>query len=187
MLGLRVLDVGCGPGIYVDALRKLSNVLIADGVDKDFRCPHAKVDIFSSEFQDYLGKYDVCLCLEVGEHLPAEHADYFVELLTKVAPLVIFSAAQPDQNGFGHINCQPKSFWISRFLQNNFILDERGTQQLIDFMRQGPHMGWFVNNAMVFRSYGYMYYDTIVAEETPQAERLAEFLASGALTPPQPK
>jgi hypothetical protein len=37
-------------------------------------------------------------------------------------------------------------------------------------------MGWLVNNVMVFRTYGAMYYAQIVAEETPQAVRLAEYL-----------
>jgi len=42
-------------------------------------------------------------------------------------------------------------------------------------------MGWLVNNAMVCKSYGDVYYDQIIQEETPQAKRLAEYLTTKLL------
>jgi hypothetical protein len=39
-------------------------------------------------------------------------------------------------------------------------------------------MGWFAQNAMVFRSYGEIYYDKIIQEETPQAKRLAHYITT---------
>jgi hypothetical protein len=42
-------------------------------------------------------------------------------------------------------------------------------------------MGWFRNNAVVFKQYGAACYDRIIAEETPQAVRLAEYLAGNSL------
>lgn len=173
---MRVLDVGCGPGIYVQALLDLG--IQATGVDIDPRCPFHKLDVFSQEFLDTYTpqKFDLCLSLEVAEHLAEEWADEFVQRLTLVAPTVMFSAAVPGQGGHGHINCQPKEYWIEKFGRRNYVLDTDATHKLVEFMRQGYHMGWFVNNVMVFKSYGDVYYEQIIQEETPQAVRLAKYL-----------
>jgi hypothetical protein len=48
-------------------------------------------------------------------------------------------------------------------------------------MASGYHMGWFRNNAVVFKQYGAACYDRIIAEETPQAVRLASFLSQNTL------
>lgn len=180
---MRVLDVGCGPGIYVQAL--LDAGVQATGVDIDPRCPFVQLDVFSEDFREQYTsplrgqfKFDLCLCLEVAEHLPEDKADRFVDILTHVAPTVMFSAAVPGQGGHGHINCQPKEYWIEKFGRQNYVLDDSATHQLVEFMRQGYHMGWFVNNVMVFKSYGDVYYRQIIEEETPQAVRLAEYLTN---------
>lgn len=173
---LRILDVGCGPGIYVKALHEAGAQ--ATGVDLDINCPYDQCDVFSHEFESYFGKYDICLCLEVAEHLEESKAGYFVDRLTKVAPTVVFSAAQPGQGGLGHINCQTREYWEHKFATCNYVLDPKATDDLVAFMRQGYHMGWLVNNVMVFRTYGSMYYKQIVEEETPQAVRLAEYLTT---------
>ena len=40
-------------------------------------------------------RFDLALCLEVAEHLPAKAADAFVASLVELAPVVVFSAAMP--------------------------------------------------------------------------------------------
>ena len=170
---MRILDVGCGPGIYVDALRSAG--LRADGVDPDPLCPYDKLSVFHPQFEMYTG-YDLCMCLEVAEHIDEALADQLVNRLVGVAPTVMFSAAQPGQGGHGHINCQPKEYWAHKFAQRNYVLDETATNKLCDFMRNGYHMGWFVNNVQIFRQYGAVCFEQIAKEETPQAERLAEYI-----------
>jgi SAM-dependent methyltransferase len=171
---LRIIDVGCGPGIYVDALRAAG--FDVTGVDPDPSCPYDRVNVFDAAFVEKYRDYDICLCLEVAEHLDASLAEAFVEKLVTLAPTVIFSAALPGQGGHGHINCQPKEYWAQRFALFNYVRDEDATDRLVSFMRAGYHLGWFVNNVQVFRQYGRVCYDQIVAEETPQAVRLAEYL-----------
>jgi SAM-dependent methyltransferase len=181
----RILDVGCGPGIYVDALQ--SRGLAADGIDIDPKTPYEKIDVFSEDFSRFLtGRcfpenafpYDICLCLEVAEHLPEDRADEFVKKLTQVAPTVIFSAAVPGQGGHGHINCQQKEYWEEKFARLNYVQDTVATEQLVAYMKTGYHMGWFVNNVQVFKNYGSVCFEQIIAEEKPQAERLAEYLST---------
>lgn len=171
---MRVLDVGCGPGIYVDALRRVG--VDADGIDPDPRCPHTRLSVFDDAFAQYANQYDLCLCLEVAEHIPAHLANDLVARLVSVAPVIVFSAAQPGQGGHGHINCQPPDYWAHKFACHNYVLDHQAHAELCAFMRAGYHMGWLINNVQVFRRYGDVCFDQIIAEETPQAARLAECL-----------
>jgi SAM-dependent methyltransferase len=177
---VRILDVGCGPGIYVDALRQAG--FHADGIDPDPSSPHTRLSVFDPDFESYTG-YDLCLCLEVAEHIDASRANEFVAKLVRVAPTVIFSAALPGQGGHGHINCQPQDYWAHKFACHNYVRDAEATTRLVEFMKTGYHLGWFVNNVQVFREYGRVCYATIIKEEIPQAERLAGYLkdVSGAL------
>lgn len=65
-------------------------------------------------------KYDMAMSLEVAEHLPAESADSFVGNLCMSSDIVLFSAAHPGQGGDGHINEQPKEYWIYKFAKHNY-------------------------------------------------------------------
>jgi SAM-dependent methyltransferase len=178
---MKILDVGCGPGIYVDALRAAG--FIVDGIDPDPRCPHDKFSVFDPQFEMCTGAYDICLCLEVAEHINPELADLFVQKLVQTAPTIIFSAALPGQGGHGHINCQPKEYWVHKFGCQNYVYDEEATTKLVNFMRAGYHMGWFVNNVQIFRQYGAVCFEQIIREETPQAQRLAAYLKEQLLCP----
>jgi hypothetical protein len=65
--------------------------------------------------------FDLALCLEAAEHLPASAAAGLVRLLTEAAPVVAFSAAPPGQGGDGHINEQPASYWARLFADRDYI------------------------------------------------------------------
>lgn len=171
---MRILDVGCGPGIYVKALRDAG--FAADGVDPDPRSPYDKVSVFDPVFstEKYQG-YDLCLCLEVAEHLREDLADNLVRALVGVAPIIVFSAAQPGQGGHGHINCQPKEYWEHKFNHHNYVVDAVFTEHFREYMKTGYHMGWLINNVQIFRAYGAVCFKQIAEEETPQAVRVAEY------------
>ena len=175
---MKVLDVGCGPGIYVGALKDIN--IDATGIDVDKKNPYLKIDIFGEEFLQHTD-YDLTMCIEVAEHIPEHLSDELVKRLCNTSSTILFSAAKPGQGGYGHINCQEKEYWIRKFNNNNFILDEPSTNNLVQYMRTGYHLGWFVQNAMVFKSYGEIYYNQIIEEETPQAIRLADYLKHNRL------
>jgi 2-polyprenyl-3-methyl-5-hydroxy-6-metoxy-1,4-benzoquinol methylase len=175
---MKILDVGCGPGIYVTALKHIN--IDATGIDLDRKNPYIKLDIFSKEFLEHTD-YDLTMCIEVAEHIPEHLGDELIKRLCNTSATILFSAAKPGQGGHGHINCQSKDYWISKFNNNNFILDNTSTQHLVDYMKEGYHMGWFVQNVMVFKSYGEIYYNQIIEEETPQAVRLAKYLKNNRL------
>lgn len=170
---MRILDVGCGPGIYVKALREAG--FAADGVDPDPGNPYDQISVFDDTFPEKYSNYDLCLCLEVAEHLPESVADEFVARLVGTAPTILFSAAVVGQTGPGHINLQPKEYWEHKFAAHNYVLDIEATTAFVQFLRTGYHLGWLANNAQIFRQYGDVYYEQIVREETPQAVRIAEY------------
>ncbi|KQC02429.1 bifunctional 2-polyprenyl-6-hydroxyphenol methylase/3-demethylubiquinol 3-O-methyltransferase UbiG [Pedobacter sp. Hv1] len=128
----KVIEFGCGPGHLTVALANLGiSVTAIDGFsDPDFRgfdkIEFSKVDLNNySEISNFLksnGEYDLAICTEVAEHLLTESSEHLIHFLTQSAPVVIFSAAVPNQLGNGHINCQNRLFWHHLFLKKNFIL-----------------------------------------------------------------
>lgn len=43
------------------------------------------------------------------------YADNFIDLLTSLGDIVLFSAAIPFQDGTHHVNCQPPQYWAEKF------------------------------------------------------------------------
>jgi SAM-dependent methyltransferase len=120
-----VLDVGCGNGSWLNAFSEEGVVDYwgIDGVDISSRKYLANPLKFSQvDFRKIWSlerTFDLALCLEVAEHLPAEFSKLIVNCLTKHADVIIFSAACPGQSfGQGHVNCQPPEYW--QFLFNSF-------------------------------------------------------------------
>ena len=63
----------------------------------------------------------MALCLEVGEHLPESKAVDLVESLTRLAPVVLFSAAVPQQSGENHVNEQWQTWWADLFRRFDYV------------------------------------------------------------------
>lgn len=149
--GKKFVDIGCGPGIYVDAL--LAAGEDAMGFDIDPRVRDKKNLIQASLFDlNYPG--DVVLCLEVAEHLPESRADDIVaSLIRNVVKdgMLVWTAAIPGQGGHGHINCQPKEYWEQKFIDAGMRRDTDEEQKMLEFVQAGYHMGWFIQNLMVLR------------------------------------
>ncbi len=186
---MKILDVGCGPGTYVEQM--LAAGLDAYGVDVDPALVPSdrleRLSILDDAFPSrYGGRFDIVLSLEVGEHLPEQLAFEYVKRLVHCLSstgrrAILFSAAHPGQGGDGHINCQPKSYWLALFKFAGMSLNESGTADLLNFMVGGPHMGWLRLNAMVLTptldTFGARNFSAIEREERPQAARLATYLA----------
>ena len=120
----RVIDVGCGEGWWGQEFADNGcQVIGVDGsyVDGsplgDRFIPH---DLRTPLPGHLAGRFDLAVCLEVGEHLPPARAESFVAELCALAPLVVWSAAIPGQGGAGHVNEQPPSFWTRLFDQHGY-------------------------------------------------------------------
>ena len=148
----KVIDLGCGPGTYVYSLHDQG--VNAIGYDNDERIKN-KPDLECRDLFDIDDSADVVICLEVAEHIETEKNDQLVDAVTKTlkpGATLIWTAAKPGQGGVGHINCQEKEYWRSLFISYGLTEDPEIEQKLIDEMRQGYHMGWFVQNLLVFKN-----------------------------------
>ncbi len=152
-----VLDIGCATGLYLkpfaDRGIEVRGVDYSESViDQSVRqVPGSVIDIHDITASPINQRADLTICIEVLEHIPASGAQPAVKHIAQTADLIFFSAAQPGQGGVGHINCQPKPYWEDLFQKNNFARDRRDEDYLRTILAAGYHLGWLINNLMVFK------------------------------------
>jgi SAM-dependent methyltransferase len=122
-----VVDVGCGSGAWLAVWREhgVTDIL---GIDGPYVDPSTLL-ISPAQFQALDlrrpfaldRKFDLALCLEVAEHLPARVAASLVRSLINLAPIVLFSAAVPLQTGAGHINERWPNYWRDQFAHHDYM------------------------------------------------------------------
>jgi SAM-dependent methyltransferase len=145
-----VVDFGCGTGVYVNSFRRSG--LDAVGFEysdtaRRWARERSGVEIQPFDLRSFPGAgrtFDLALSLEVAEHLEPQLALRLVDICCAHAPTVIFSAARPGQRGQGHINLQPKSYWIERFAERRYRLDHVRTRALQDHLRARLARGFWV-------------------------------------------
>lgn len=143
-----VLDIGCGPGHFVESMH--DHGIQSFGIDIDERIGD-KPYLFRQNILYTKFVSDVCICLEVVEHIDEDDADDVVTAISGMFyDTLIFSAAQPGQGGVGHINCQYPEYWSQKFLLNGCVRNTLMEDLLRYYCKQGRYMGWFYNNVMVF-------------------------------------
>jgi SAM-dependent methyltransferase len=116
-----VVDVGCGTGLWLSAFRE-RGVTDVFGIDGSW-VESTRLEIPKTLFREYdltrpveLDRtFDLAICLEVAEHLPSDVGQLLVGSLTRLAPVILFSAAIPFQGGSGHINERWPSYWSDLF------------------------------------------------------------------------
>jgi SAM-dependent methyltransferase len=122
-----VVDVGCGVGTWLKVFEEngITDFLGIDGDYVDARM----LEISAAHFHphdlrtplNFGRQFDLVVSLEVAEHLPPDRADVFIDTLTSLGPIVLFSAAVPFQNGNNHINEQWPDYWAEQFARRGFV------------------------------------------------------------------
>ncbi len=125
-----VLDVGCGRGTWLKAAEDcgIHEAVGVDGVP----IPESELYFPASAFLvrdltkplDLKRRFDLVMCLEVGEHLGAEHAPQLVENLARHSDVILFSAACPGQPGQHHVNCQWPDYWQGLFNRAGYVCSD---------------------------------------------------------------
>lgn len=116
-----VIDVGCGVGTSLSVFNQCG---VEDfyGIDGDYvdrnilEIPEQR--FFVSDLTEPIQlnrQFDLVVSLEVAEHLPDTCAEIFVDSLTKLGPVILFSAAIPHQGGTRHVNEQWPEYWARYF------------------------------------------------------------------------
>lgn len=123
-----VVDIGCGEGSWLSAFRAhgIEDVMGVEGPWAANQCRALFGDRFiERDLTQSLAlprTFDLALCLEVVEHLPADAAEKLAVDLTRLAPIVVFSAAIPFQGGDGHVSERWADHWSALFEAQGFEL-----------------------------------------------------------------
>jgi len=116
-----VIDWGCGCGYLLEKLL-MNGITDIHGIEGSKEVvpfiPESLIpfiNIADVLLCDSAG-YDLAISIEVGEHLKEKDSAKFVNNICNSADKYIWwSAAQIGQNGTGHINCRPLSWWEKVF------------------------------------------------------------------------
>lgn len=151
-----VLDIGCGPGSYMRYLLDIgfNEVMGIEGTEEqNFEVPKDKIVIADITIAPPIPFYKFnIVCLEVGEHIPAEQSDKFFEYIRINCALrgyVVMSWAIPGQDGTGHVNCQPNEWVIKKMREKGFDVLANPTLSARDVVE--PHLAYFKQSILIFQ------------------------------------
>jgi SAM-dependent methyltransferase len=147
---LKIVDLGCGMGDYVKHLKNHS--INIDGFDGNPKTPELTNNLCGVKdiavpfvFET---PYDWVMSLEVGEHLPKEFEDIFINnLCNNCKKGIILSWALKGQGGYGHFNEQNNDYIKNKFKNLGYEND----LELENYLRDKSTLCWFKNTIMVFR------------------------------------
>jgi glycosyltransferase involved in cell wall biosynthesis len=120
-----VVDVGCGAGVWLREFQR-AGVRRVFGIDGGQPSDFLQIDpehFARVDLRIPFGikeRFDLAICLEVAEHLPAQDAEKFIAQLCNLSDRVVFSAAIPGQGGTGHLNERWPSYWSAIFRQHGY-------------------------------------------------------------------
>jgi len=148
-----VIDVGCGVGTWLSVFRE-HGIEDIQGLEGDWvkeemlQIPVERFQRMDLENPDTMGRrFDLVVCLEVAEHLQADSAERFVEFLSGLGPIVLFSAAIPHQGNTNHFNEQWPDYWAKLFAAHEY--------EVIDCVRDkiwsnGDVLWWYKQNILIY-------------------------------------
>ncbi|MFA4981711.1 MAG: class I SAM-dependent methyltransferase [Candidatus Omnitrophota bacterium] len=151
-----VVDFGCGTATILEYFeRKGIEILGIDGSEANRK--YSRINVKNFVLFDIrrkytvTHKYDLCMCLEVGEHIEEKYSDMLINNLIMSSSTILFGAAPVGQGGTDHCNEKPYVWWIERFKKYNFEFDKNRTDKLRKKLSSIPDIFyWYINNIMVF-------------------------------------
>jgi hypothetical protein len=156
-----MIDYGSGDGWWSHSFKQIGTehafAVELDSVAAD----HTPEDVYFVQHDlrlpltDLERPFDLVMCLEVAEHIPKHlaHNALLATLVKSMSNILIFSAAQPGQEGTGHVNLQPLSYWIEALEKRPYIQlnRERTAAMRTALERMLPEQyGFLPRNLLVF-------------------------------------
>ena len=152
-----VIDVGCGTGFYTNYINDNTDRVICHGYDGNPNTPflagiNCGVFDFTREDAYILRKHDWVLSLEVGEHIPPQYEDIFINNLHILnTEGIVLSWSIPEYGGDGHVNPKSNSYVLDRITKLGYSFLEKSTQVLKEQVAKYPHpCYWFRDTLMIF-------------------------------------
>lgn len=124
-----MLDVGCGAAgmVYYAKAKGMRAV----GIDGDPTVARDFPDILEHDYATGpldAGEFDLGWAVEFVEHVEERFLPNYM-VTFRGCKRVFITAAVPGQPGHHHVNCQPSDYWIARFREAGFELDQEVTEQ----------------------------------------------------------
>jgi hypothetical protein len=122
-----VLDAGCAIGLLVECLR--ARGVEAEGVDlstwaiahaTDAARPYVREGSIATPFEK---RYDLIVCIEVLEHMPAAEAETAIANFAAHTGDVLFSSTPFDYKEPTHVNVRMPEDWAESFARHGFFRD----------------------------------------------------------------
>jgi SAM-dependent methyltransferase len=154
----RYLDIGAGTGGFAAEASRRGLVVEACELTRVGRAMARRQGVIARPFDltrdppaETDANFDLAYCIEVAEHLEPELGERLVRFAAARAPLVVFTAAAPGQGGLGHVNEQPKSYWVAAFARAGMRARGDLAMALVTASRaSGVLAPWLLDNVMVF-------------------------------------
>lgn len=150
-----VIDLGCGVGLHLryffERDIEVKGVDGTTGAREHAVLPSRLIEIADLRY-GYVPReqYDLVICFEVAEHIPARYADQLVDTIGRSGNTIAFTAARPGQGGKHHVNLQPRDYWIDRFRSVGFDYQPSRTEELRKKMRGITVTTWIPDNLFIF-------------------------------------
>jgi hypothetical protein len=123
----RVLDVGCGEGHSTEYfLAAGAAVQPIDGIPQPHLFDRFVCHDFTRGPYTPRGVWDLAWCCEVVEHVEERYVPNLLATLT-AARYIAMTHAEPGQQGYHHVNCQPASYWVGAMAAVGYYLSEQLT------------------------------------------------------------
>lgn len=148
-----VIDIGCGQGAWLAVSGALGSTELT-GMDGPWvdtaRLRHPSIRFTAADLGGDIpvtARHDLCMSVEVAEHLRPAQADRFVAALCEAADVVLFSAAVRFQGGTAHVNEQRASYWAAKFAARGY--------ECVDLVRgavwdDARVEWWYRQNVLIF-------------------------------------
>ncbi len=151
-----VLDIGCRSGAYLKyfASQGTQRIKGIDSFERRARYlqPTEYVQVDLSKPFELAQTFDLVVCLEVIQHIPAQSEHILISSVARHArERIVFSGARVGQPGAGHINCRPISHWLDLFASAGWypcLFDSLALRSLSTFP-------WFRGNLVVLTRDGH--------------------------------
>lgn len=142
------IDLGCGNGYYTKRL--IDSGIFCVGYDGN---PHTQqmtnglCSTLDLSKPIELNQYDLVLSLEVGEHIPKEFEQIFIDNVCNCAEnYIVMSWAIPGQSGTGHVNCRENSWVVEQMKSRNFSKTDDSNM----LRKAVTNCDWFKNTILTF-------------------------------------
>ena len=144
-------DLGCGLGNYLNDLRN-NGFTKLNGYEGD-PSPKSKFGfIFKCDLTKKLKDINIgnIISLEVGEHIPAEFMDIYLDNITNNCDnYLITSWAIRGQEGFGHVNCLNNEEIIPLIEKRGFTYLKEESESARSVIKDNTW--WFKNTILIFK------------------------------------